>query len=59
MPYVHVRVKGNLAREQKEKISMEISETLERVAGKPKSSTYVVIEEVKAENWAVGGKLLG
>lgn len=59
MPYVNVKIKGELTREQKEKISMGISNVLEEVAGKPKAYTYVVIDEVAGENWAVGGKLLG
>jgi 4-oxalocrotonate tautomerase len=35
-----------------------ITKLLENVAGKPPSVTYVVIDEVEKENWAVGGKLL-
>lgn len=58
MPYVHVRVAGELTREQKSKIAEEITETLARVANKPPSYTYVTIEEVKLENWAVAGELL-
>lgn len=58
MPYVHVRVAGELTREQKSKIAEEINETLARVANKPPSYTYVTIEEVKLENWAVAGELL-
>ena len=59
MPYIHVRVAGKLNRTQKEEISQQFSETLEKVAGKAKSHTYIVIEEVDRENWAVGGNLLG
>jgi 4-oxalocrotonate tautomerase len=58
MPYVHVRVAGELTREQKAKIADEITQTLARVAKKPPSLTYVTIEEVAFENWAVGGTLL-
>ncbi len=58
MPYVHVRVAGELTREQKAKIAEEITQTLARVANKPPSLTYVTIEEVACENWAVGGTLL-
>ncbi len=29
-----------------------------KVAGKPPSATYVVIEEVDRENWGKGGELL-
>ena len=59
MPYIHVRVAGELDRQQKEEIARQFSETLEEVTGKPKSYTYIVIEQVERENWAVGGNLLG
>ena len=59
MPYVSIRVAGKLTRQQKESIAKEFSETLEKVAGKPKDSTYLVFDEVDRENWAKGDKLLG
>lgn len=58
MPYVHVRVAGELTLEQKKLISQQMTEVLSEVASKPPSVTYVVIEEIKRDNWAVGGKLL-
>lgn len=58
MPYVEVKVAGSLAKDQKEKIAQGITKLLEEVAGKPPSVTYVVIEEVEKENWAVAGKFL-
>jgi 4-oxalocrotonate tautomerase len=58
VPYVHVRVAGELTRDQKAKIAEEITQTLARVANKPPSLTYVTIEEVQHENWAVAGTLL-
>ena len=59
MPYVSVRVAGKLTREQKTAIAKEFAETLQKVAGKPKDSTYLVFDEVERENWAKGDKLLG
>jgi len=59
MPYVNLKIAGSLTTEQKKKIAQEITDTLERVAHKPKSYTYIVIEEVKMEDWAIGGNLLG
>ncbi len=59
MPYVNVRVVGKLTREQKQQIAKEISETLLRVAKKPKDATYIAFDEVQGESWAVGDKLLG
>lgn len=59
MPYINVKVAGSLTKEQREKIAKEFTETLEKVADKPKDHTYVVFDEVARENWAVGDKLLG
>ena len=59
MPYVSVRVAGKLTREQKTTIAREFAQTLEKVAGKPKDSTYLVFDEVERENWAQGDRLLG
>jgi len=59
MPYINVKVAGRLTKEQKQQIADQMSETLLRVADKPKEHTYVVIDEVERENWGVGGKLLG
>jgi len=59
MPYVNVRVVGKLTKEQKQQIAKEISETLLKVAKKPKNATYIAFDEVQGENWAVGDKLLG
>ena len=59
MPYISLRVAGKLTREQKTAIAKEFAETLEKIAGKPKSATYLVFDEVERENWAHGDKLLG
>ena len=58
MPYVNVKLAGEVSREQKAQIAKEITETLERVARKPKTYTYITFEEVAYEDWAIGGKLL-
>jgi len=59
MPYINLKLIGTLTKEQKEKIAQQFSETLETVANKPKEHTYLVIDEVPAENWAKGDKLFG
>ncbi len=59
MPYVNVKLIGKLSKQQKQAIVEQISETLEKVANKPKNHTYVVIEEIQAENWGANGKLFG
>jgi 4-oxalocrotonate tautomerase len=59
MPFVNVKLVGKLTKPQKEQIAKEISETLFKVAGKKKETTYLAFEEFAGENWAVGEKLLG
>lgn len=58
MPFVNIRIAGTLSREQKAKIAAEITDTLERIADKPKSYTYIVFDELPDENWSIAGKLL-
>ncbi|OIO74796.1 MAG: 4-oxalocrotonate tautomerase [Gallionellaceae bacterium CG1_02_56_997] len=58
MPYVNIRIAGSLSREQKAQIAAEITATLERIAHKPASYTYLTFEEISEENWAIAGKLL-
>jgi 4-oxalocrotonate tautomerase len=59
MPYINLKLVGTLTKQQKEKIAQEFSETLLKVAGKPKDALYLVIDEVKGENWAKGEKFFG
>ena len=59
MPYINLKLVGKLTKKQKAEIAREFSETLLRVAGKPKESTYIVIDEVDARNWAQGDRLFG
>lgn len=56
MPYINLKVVGKLTKEQKQKIAEQFSETLLKVANKPKAATYLVIDEVPGENFAVGDK---
>lgn len=59
MPYINLKLVGTLTKTQKEKIAKEFSDTLERVAGKPKEHTYLVIDEVPGSSWAQGEKFFG
>ena len=58
MPYINLKVGGKLTEQQKKEIVTQFTKTLEDVAGKPASSTYIVIDEVSRNSWSVGGKLL-
>jgi 4-oxalocrotonate tautomerase len=58
MPYVNIRIAGTLSRDQKKQIAAEITDTLERIALKPRSYTYIAFDELPDENWAIAGQLL-
>lgn len=58
MPFVNVKIAGELTADQKKELAKDFSESLERVAGKNLKFTYVVFEELERENWAIGGRLL-
>lgn len=58
MPYINIRLAGTLTNEQKQQIATEITDTLERIAHKPKSYTYIAFDEMPHESWAIGGQLL-
>ena len=58
MPYVNIRVAGELSRDQKKKIVAGVTEVISKEAGKPESSIIIFIDEEKRENIAKGGKLL-
>jgi len=58
MPYVNIRIAGTPTREQKAMIAAEITDTLERIALKPKSYTYIAFDELPDKNWAIAGQLL-
>ena len=58
MPYINIKHAGALTREQKKEIAKEVTETMQRVANKPASYTYITFDEVAYENWAISGKLL-
>lgn len=59
MPYINIKLAGTLNHNQKETIAKEITALMEKVAHKPPSYTYIVFEEVKGEDWSIGGSLLG
>ena len=58
MPYVSIRVAGDLSREQKEEMCDGVTEVISKAANKPRESIIIFIDEVERENIASGGKLL-
>ena len=59
MPYINVKLAGNLNKDQKKEIAKEVTDLMDKVANKPASYTYIVFDEVKSEDWSIGGNLLG
>lgn len=58
MPYIDVKVAGELSKEQKQEIVKQITQTMQDVAGKPPEATYITIQEVPRTNWAKKGQML-
>ncbi len=58
MPYINLKLIGKLSKEQKEKIAKDFSDTLSKVMGNLKESTYLVIDKISEENLILEDKLL-
>ncbi len=58
MPYVNIRVAGQLSREQKVEICEGVTEVIAKVANKPKESVLIFIDEEERDNISKGGVLL-
>ncbi len=58
MPYVNIRVAGELGRRQKKNIAKGVTEVIARETDKPESSILIFIDEKSRENVASGGLLL-
>lgn len=63
MPYVDIKVTregtapgaASTTPEQKAALIKGVSDLLFEVMGKPRDTTFVVIDEVEMENWGIGG----
>ena len=58
MPYVNIRVAGQLSREQKSGICEGVTEVIARVTNKPKEAVLIFIDEEERDNISKGGVLL-
>lgn len=57
MPIVTIQVTGRpVTREQKKALIEDSTRMLDRVLGKEPDKTWVLIEEIPAENWGVAGR---
>ncbi|NQU17800.1 MAG: 4-oxalocrotonate tautomerase family protein [Candidatus Saganbacteria bacterium] len=59
MPVVRIAWWKGRTREQKEKVAMDIEESMVKNIGCPKGVTHIVFEDVDKSDWAIEGKLQG
>jgi 4-oxalocrotonate tautomerase len=59
MPVVRVSWFDGKTAEEKQKVAQEITESIVRNTNTDASYIYVIFEDVKASDWAGGGKLFG
>lgn len=57
MPMVVVQMYDGRTLDQKRELVRGITDVMVRVTGVSAEGVHVVIEEVKRENWSIGGKL--
>lgn len=57
MPIIRVEMWEGRTKEQKRELVETFSKEMARITGGSVESIYVVIEDVKKENWGVGGEL--
>lgn len=58
MPIIKVEILEGRTREQKRELAHVLTRETARITKVSEASIFVVIDEVKKENWAVGGELL-
>lgn len=57
MPYVNIKITDEGATaQQKQKLIEGVTSLLQKVLGKNPQTTVVVIDEVKTDNWGIGGE---
>jgi 4-oxalocrotonate tautomerase len=59
MPVVRLSWFEGKNQEQKAKVAAEITESIVRHTGTDANYIYVIFDDVKASDWAGGGKLFG
>ena len=58
MPIIKVEILEGRSREQKRELAQTLTKETARIIKVSEASIFVVIDEVKKENWAIGGELL-
>ena len=57
MPVVRIEMYDGRSMDQKRQLVKEITDVVARVTGNTPEGVHVIIDEVKRENWAIGGLL--
>lgn len=57
MPVVRIEMYEGRSIEQKRELVRGVTDVVARVTGNPADAVHVIIEEVKRENWSIGGLL--
>jgi 4-oxalocrotonate tautomerase len=57
MPVVRIEMYDGRSLDQKRQLVKEVTDVVARVTGNSPQGVHVIIEEVKRENWAIGGLL--
>jgi 4-oxalocrotonate tautomerase len=55
MPVVRVEMYEGRSLDQKREIVRGVTDVVARVTGNPPEAVHVIIEDVKPENWGIGG----
>jgi len=59
MPYVNIKITDEgVTAEQKSKLVSGVTSLLSEVLGKNPTTTMVIIDEVKTDNWGIAGELV-
>jgi len=56
MPFVNIRIYEGWGKERKDEIAKRVTSAITDVTGLPKEAVWVVIEEVKTNDWYAAGK---
>jgi 4-oxalocrotonate tautomerase len=57
MPVVRIEMYDGRSLDQKRQLVKEVTDVVARVTGNSPQGVHVIVEEVKRENWAIGGLL--
>jgi 4-oxalocrotonate tautomerase len=57
MPVVTIAMFDGRSIEQKRELVKGVTEVVARVTGNPADAVHVIIDEIKRENWSIGGVL--